>query len=167
MNWHLLLKRGLALLGLLIWMAVLFSVGSTYLGPHLKSSLSPAEQNFAGVALLLVCTVDTLLFAALILAARIYGWRLMLWAGMAALCFWTLKARPWLAVLLLALIFSLIENDQHLFPNPLMPVIVRQTHFVETASSNFLLGLIAGALLLWRPATRPNQHVLTYQAPPV
>lgn len=31
-----------------------------------------------------------------------------------------------------------------------MPAIVRRTHFIETASSNFIFGLIAAALLLWR-----------------
>lgn len=306
-NWRLLLKRGLALLGLILWMTVLFSVGTTYLGPQMQSSLSAAERNFAGLALLIVCTVDTLLFAKFILAARLYGWRLMLitallyygvkcfqanieavyfmnnitpelapklftmmlpitffwppiavwllgkarqpadtrveasslpsmsgstlgwklallgivvypllffgfgyyvawqnpsvrafyhgtdpgsfflqmrntlgqdpfvlpfeffrgllWAGMAALFLWTLKDRPWLAVLLVALIFALVENDSHLFPNPLMPAIVRQTHFIETASSNFLFGLLAGGLLLWRPVTQQKPRELTHAAP--
>lgn len=79
------------------------------------------------------------------------GLRGLLWTAMAALLLWTLKARPWLAVLLLALVLALVENDSHLIPNRLMPTIVRQVHFVETASSNSLFGLIAGALLLWQP----------------
>ena len=77
MNWLLILKRFLAFLALVIWMAVLFSVGSTYLGPKMAGSLSPAETNFAGIVLLIVCTVDTLLLGAFILLARIYGWRLL------------------------------------------------------------------------------------------
>ena len=81
----------------------------------------------------------------------------LLWAGMAALFLWTIKDRPWLAGLLLALIFAVIENDSHLFPNPLMPVIVRQTHFVETASSNFIFGLIAAVLLMARPVAPSNR----------
>ena len=56
----------------------------------------------------------------------------LLWAGLAVLFLWATKARPWLAILLLALIFALIENDPHLIPNPLMPSIVRQVHFIET-----------------------------------
>ncbi|MFN8442840.1 MAG: hypothetical protein U0175_18835 [Caldilineaceae bacterium] len=303
MNWLLILKRFLAFLALVIWMAVLFSVGSTYLGPKMAGSLSPAETNFAGIALLIVCTVDTLLLGAFILLARIYGWRLLvitmllyygvktfqanieavyfmlnitpdlvpklftmtlpvtlfwpplavwllgkarkpatalvetsslpqtsagtwvwkfaligivvypllffsfgyyvawknaelrafyqgtdpgsfllqmrnliggdplllpfeffrglLWAGMAALMIWTMKDRPWLAAVLLAIFFALIENDVHLFPNPLMPTIVRQTHFIETASSNLLFGLIAAALLMWRPTVNQDRVALT------
>lgn len=302
MYWRQLLKRGFALLGLIIWMAVLFSVGSTYLGPQMQNSLSPAEKNFAGLALLIVCTADTLLLAKFMLVSRVYGWRLMvitallyygvktfqadieavyfmrnmtpdlaprlfmmmlpvtlcwppvavwllgkarqpvgagaeasplppmrtgtwvwklallgivvypllffsfgyyvawqnpsvrafyngtdpgsfllqmrnliggdpfilpfeffrglLWAGMAALFLWTIKDRPWLACLLLALIFAVIENDSHLFPNPLMPAIVRQTHFIETASSNFIFGLMAAVLLMARPVARSNRAPL-------
>jgi hypothetical protein len=85
----------------------------------------------------------------------------LLWAGLAVLLLWTMSARPWVAGLLLALIFALIENDSHLFPNPFMPVIVRQTHFIETASSNFIFGLIAAALLMWRPTGRQERVTLT------
>lgn len=81
------------------------------------------------------------------------GLRGLLWTAMAALLLWTLKARRGFAILLLALVLALVENDTHLIPNPLMPTIVRQVHFVETASSNFLFGLIAGALLRWQPVS--------------
>jgi hypothetical protein len=293
MNWRQLLKRILAFAVLIVLMVVLLSVGATYLGPQMASSLSPEEASFAGLAMLIVCAVDSLLLGAFILNSRIYGWRLMvitaliyygvktfeanieavyfmlnitpdlasrlfmmtlpvallwppvavwllgkarkpadapdepsplpamstgtwlwklallgivvypllffgfgyyvawqnpelrafyqgtdpgsflqhmrntlsgdpfllffeffrglLWAGMAALFLWTMKDRPWSATLLLALVFALIENDSHLFPNPLMPAVVRQVHFIETASSNFIFGLIAGLVLLWQP----------------
>lgn len=295
MNWRQWLKRVLIFFGLILWMAVLFSVGSTYLGPQMAESLSPAEASFAGLALLIVCTVDTLLLGLFILTARLYGWRLMLitallyygiktfqanieaayfmlnltsdliprlftmtlpitllwpplavwllgkarrpnanldepsplppasrqtwfwkigllgvvlypllffafgyyvawqnpevrafyqgtdpgsflaqmrhvlgsdpfvlpfeffrgllWAGLALLFLWSMQKRPWLAGLLLALFFALIENDTHLFPNPLMPTVVRQTHFIETASSNFIFGVVAALLFLWRPVS--------------
>lgn len=298
MQWRQLLKRILVFLGLILWMAALFSLGSTYLGPQMANSLSPAEASFAGLALVIVCTVDTLLLGVFILAARLYGWRLMLvsaliyygvktfqasveaayfmvnitpdlaprlftmtlpitlcwpplavwllgkarqpaarageasplpqvstgtwlwklallgvvvypllffafgyyvawqnpavrafyqgsdpgsflaqmrnllgsdpfvlpfeflrgllWAGLALLFLWSMKQRPWLATVLLALVFALIENDSHLFPNPLMPTVVRQTHFIETASSNFIFAIIAAVLLLWRPAVSPR-----------
>lgn len=81
------------------------------------------------------------------------GLRGLLWTTMAALLLWALKARAGFAVLLLALVLALVENDTHLIPNPLMPTIVRQVHFVETASSNFLFGLIAGVILLWLPVS--------------
>lgn len=302
MNWRQWLNRLLMLLILMVWMAVLFSVGSAYLGPQMASSLSPAEASFAGLALLIVCTVDTLLLAAFIFAARLYGWRLilitaliyygvksfqanieaayfmrnltsdlvprlfmmtlpvallwppvavwllgkarqpdaapvarsplpsmstitwgwklallgivvypllffgfgyyvawqnpavrtfyqgtdpgsfflqmrhilsndvlllpfefcrgLLWSALAALCLWALVDRPWLAGILLALLFALLENDSHLFPNPLMPVIVRQTHFIETASSNFIFGLIAAALLMWRSVAQQERAAI-------
>lgn len=304
MRWQSVLKKLLVMIGLVIWMVVLFSIGVTYLGPQMADSFSPAEANFAGLALLIVCTVDTLLLGFFILSARVYGWRLMvitallyygvktfqanieavyfmlnltpdlmprlfmmtlpvtllwppvavwllgkarkpaavgivasslppmsrwtwgwklallgivvypllffsfgyyvawqnpevrtfyngtdpgsfllqmrnilsgdafllpfeffrglLWAGLAALLLWTIKIRPWLAGILLALIFALIENDSHLFPNPLMPVIVRQTHFIETASSNFIFGLVAAALLMWHPVARQDRAALTH-----
>ena len=302
MNWRQLLKHILALLGLILWMAVLFSLGATYLGPQMAGTLSPAETNFAGLALLIVSTVDTLLLGVFILSARLYGWRLMvitaliyygvktfqanieavyfmrnitpdlvpklftmmlpitllwppvavwllgkaykpaatgatsplprmsigawlwklallgivvypllfftfgyyvawqnpavrtfyqgtdpgsfllqmrrilsgdglllpfeffrglLWAGLALLFLWTMNNRPWLGAILLALVFALLENDSHLFPNPLMPAIVRQTHFIETASSNLIFGLIAAALLLWRPAGSQDRVTVT------
>lgn len=295
MRWRHWLKRSGAFLGLTVLMMVLFMVGATYLGPQVDGTLAPADASFTGLAMLLVCFVDTLLFGILILRSRLYGWRLMLvtaflyygvktfqanieavyfmrnitpamapglflmtlplallwspvavwllgkarrpaetptapsllpilnsgvglgkllvlgvlvypllffafgyyvawqspavrtfyggtdpgsfvlqmrtiiagdpflllfeglrgllWTAMAALLLWTIKARPWLAVLLLALVLALVENDTHLIPNPLMPTIVRQVHFVETASSNFLFGLIAGVILLWLPVS--------------
>lgn len=295
MRWRHWLKRSGAFLGLTVLMMVLFMVGATYLGPQVDGTLAPADASFTGLAMLLVCFVDTLLFGILILRSRLYGWRLMLvtaflyygvktfqanieavyfmrnitpamapglflmtlplallwspvavwllgkarrpaetptapsllptlnsgvglgkllvlgvlvypllffafgyyvawqspavrtfyggtdpgsfvlqmrtiiagdpflllfeglrgllWTAMAALLLWALKARPGFAVLLLALVLALVENDTHLIPNPLMPTIVRQVHFVETASSNFLFGLIAGVILLWLPVS--------------
>lgn len=300
MNGRQWLKQILIFIGLTIWMAVLFSVGSTYLGPQMAKSLAPAEANFAGLALLIVCAVDTLLLGIFILTARFYGWRLMLitallyygiktfqanieaayfmvnltadlipklftmtlpitlfwpplavwllgkarqpaaqpaaasplpqaspqtwawkiallgvvlypllffafgyyvawqnpavrafyqgtdpgsflaqmrhvlgsdplvlpfeflrgllWVGLALLFLWSMRQRPWLATLLLALFFALIENDTHLFPNPLMPTVVRQTHFVETASSNFIFGISVAVLCLWSPARNASRR---------
>lgn len=306
MNWRQFSRYLLAFVALLIWMAVLFSLGSRFLGPQITGTLTPEETSFAGMALLIVCAVDTLLLMAFMLLSRIYGWRLMvitalvyyavksfqanieavyfmlnltpdlvpklftmtlpvtllwpplavwllgkarkpvatrveisslpqmsrgtwiwklaligmvvypllffsfgyyvawknadlrafyqgtdpgsfllqmrhllgsdpfllpfefmrglLWAGVAALMLWTMKDRPWLGAVLLALFFALIENDVHLFPNPLMPAVVRQTHFIETASSNFIFGLIAAALLMWRSAVRQAPVALTHVA---
>ncbi|MFN8444746.1 MAG: hypothetical protein U0175_28430 [Caldilineaceae bacterium] len=293
MNWLQLLKRIGAFFVLTLMMTLLFMVGATYFGPQITDKLAAEDASAAGVAMLIVCIVDTGLLATFILSARIYGWRLMLstallyygvktfqasieaayfmhnvtpamaprlfsmtlplafvwpplavwllgkrcppagtatvpsrlptasggtwlwkllllggvlypllffafgyyvawqnpdlrafyqgsdpgsfllqmrnvlsgdpfvllfevlrgllWAGLAVLLLWATNARPRLAILLLALIFALLENDTHLIPNPLMPSIVRQVHFIETASSNFLYGLLAGAVLLWHP----------------
>ena len=45
----------------------------------------------------------------------------------------------------LGLIFALVMNSQHIPPNPYMPGMVRLVHFIETASSNFLWGI----LIVW------------------
>lgn len=45
----------------------------------------------------------------------------------------------------LGLIFALVMNSQHIPPNPYMPGMVRLVHFIETASSNFLWGM----LIVW------------------
>lgn len=40
------------------------------------------------------------------------------------------------------LIFALVMNSQHLMPNPYMPATIRLPHFIETASSNFIWGML-------------------------
>jgi hypothetical protein len=270
---------------LTIWLAILFMVGSSTMGPAVAgASLTPEEQNFAGIALIVISLVDTLILAYLILRSRLYGWQLMLvtlaayygvkvvisqietwffmtnvtpdtlrgiflmyvpsailyppvavivwgrlkapvqdladtapntrlimpagqliaklavlslivypllffgfgyfvawknpevvafyhgvdygsfiaqmasnfrdspqmypfevlrgliWVGLAApVIRWT-RGRAWEAGLIVALLFSLLMNDVHLYPNPLMPRAVSTTHFIETASSNFIWG---------------------------
>ena len=64
---------------LTIWLTVLFMVGSGLMGPSAEGmQLSPEEQNFAGIALIIVSLIDTLILAWLILRSRLHGWRLML-----------------------------------------------------------------------------------------
>ncbi len=69
---------------------------------------------------------------------------------------WTLAALPVIRAfkgsaletgIAIGLAYALFMNSVHLMPNPLMPEAVRMTHFVETASSNFIFGLIVGWLL--------------------
>jgi hypothetical protein len=43
--------------------------------------------------------------------------------------------------------FALLGNVQLLLPNPYMPEPVRMAHLLETASSNFLFGLLVGWLM--------------------
>jgi len=40
------------------------------------------------------------------------------------------------------LIFAFVMNSQHLMPNPYMPAMIRLPHFIETASSNFIWGML-------------------------
>lgn len=70
--------------------------------------------------------------------------------------FWVLIALPvirmlkgqWVeAALMLGLLFGVVMNAQLLIPNPYMPGPVRMAHLVETASSNFIFGLLVGWLL--------------------
>lgn len=72
-----------------------------------------------------------------------------------ALC-WVIIALPvirmmqgqWLeTAVALGVVFAVLMNAQILLPNPYMPATVRMTHLVETASSNFLFGLLVGWLL--------------------
>ena len=49
------------------------------------------------------------------------------------------------AAVTLGLIFAMVMNSQHIPPNPYMPGMVRLAHFIETASSNFLWGM----LIVW------------------
>ena len=58
----------------------------------------------------------------------------------------------WVGGLLFAGMLAVVQNDLHLLPNPLMPREVRVWHLVETASSNFLFGLGAAALVAPRGA---------------
>jgi hypothetical protein len=75
----------------------------------------------------------------------------LLWVGIAILVIKSMKGHAWEIGLLVALVFSLLMNDVHLLPNPLMPPSVRLTHFVETASSNFIWGWSIVGLLMWHP----------------
>jgi hypothetical protein len=60
------------------------------------------------------------------------------------------------AAVTLGLIFALVMNSQHIPPNPYMPGIVRFAHFIETASSNFLWGMLIVWLLHRRHVSVPD-----------
>lgn len=49
-----------------------------------------------------------------------------------------------------ALLFAFVQNDVHLIPNPLMSPEIRLYHFLETASSNFVWGLVLTWVLVGR-----------------
>jgi hypothetical protein len=72
-------KLILALLALTVWMFVLFSWGAAMSGlGGAAGALSPEEASQSGLALVVVCALDTLLFAAFIRLSWLHGWRLML-----------------------------------------------------------------------------------------
>ena len=90
-----------------------------------------------------------------------------LWIALAAPVIRTTKGKVWEAGLIVALLFSLVQNDVHLIPNPLMPLSVALSHFLETASSNLVYAVILTWLMhrshsslrdlfgLGRPAAKP------------
>jgi glucose-6-phosphate-specific signal transduction histidine kinase len=53
-----------------------------------------------------------------------------------------LKHLGWSGALLTGLFASLPMNTPHIIPNPYMPADVRMIHFIETASSTFLFGVL-------------------------
>lgn len=65
-----------------------------------------------------------------------------LWIALAAPVIRTTRGKVWEAGLIVALLFSLVQNDVHLIPNPVMPPSVQMSHFIETASSNFIYAVI-------------------------
>jgi len=74
---------------------------------------------------------------------------------------WTLFTLPlirmtrgsaWQIALIAGLLLALPMNISHVIPNPIMPdPSVRLSHFIETASSNFIFGMFITHLVLWRP----------------
>ena len=73
--------------------------------------------------------------------------RALLWTAFALPVISMLRHKPWLGALLTGLLLSLPMNIPHIVPNPYMPAAVRTVHFIETASSNFIFGVLMFWLL--------------------
>ena len=69
------------------------------------------------------------------------------WAGIALPMVRMLKGDWPETALAIGITFALLGNVQLLLPNPYMPEPVRMAHLLETASSNFVFGLLVGWLL--------------------
>lgn len=67
--------------------------------------------------------------------------RSLLWVAVSLPALRLLKSGYVESAVIIGLALALFMNTQHLIPNPLMPPSVRFSHFLETASSNFLFGL--------------------------
>ncbi len=74
----------------------------------------------------------------------------LMWIALALPVIRMLKCAWWEAALAIALLFTVVMNAQILLPNPYMPETVRMTHLLETATSNFIFGSLAGGLLAYR-----------------
>lgn len=80
--------------------------------------------------------------------------RAMLWTALALPVIRMMKG-PWQeTALAIGLLFAVVMNAQLLLPNPYMPHAVRMTHLIETASSNFVFGVLVGWLLTQPPEKR-------------
>jgi len=73
--------------------------------------------------------------------------RALLWTAFALPVINMLQEKPWLGALLTGLLLSLPMNVPHIVPNPFMPAAVRTAHFIETASSTFIFGVLMFWLL--------------------
>ena len=69
-----------------------------------------------------------------------------LWVALAVSVLWTTR-RDWLGGLLVLLLFTLVQNDVHLIPNPLMPPVVQRFHFFETVASNAVFAVLISWLM--------------------
>ncbi len=67
------------------------------------------------------------------------------------------RGPAWKTAIVVGLWLALPMNIAHAIPNPIMPdVTVRLSHFVETATSNFLFGMMVAAAIQWRPHRQPQ-----------
>jgi ABC-type sugar transport system permease subunit len=72
----------------------------------------------------------------------------MIWTLCALPVIFGSKLNAWWTALLVALLFSIPQNLGHVMENSLIPgASVRLSHFIETASSTFIFGLIIVWLL--------------------
>lgn len=73
--------------------------------------------------------------------------RALLWTLIALPIIRSFKGSALETGIAVGLAYAMFMNTGLLVPNPIMPDAVRAAHFVETASSNFIFGLIVGGLL--------------------
>lgn len=75
----------------------------------------------------------------------------VLWGLLVVLMLRMLRGSFWTVAVMIGIYLALPMNIYHILPNPYMPIPgVRLSHFIETASSNFIFGLVICRILLWR-----------------
>lgn len=79
----------------------------------------------------------------------------LLWIGFVVLIVQCCKGNKWELALWSGLLLGVFFTLQLFLPNPFMPEEVRMVHLLETASSNFLFGVIAAYWLLATSAPAP------------
>lgn len=75
------------------------------------------------------------------------AFRALLWAAFSLPVISMLRHKPWVGALLTGLFLSIPMNIPHIVPNQYMPADVRVVHFIETASSTFIFGILTFFLL--------------------
>lgn len=95
----------------------------------------------------------------------------LLWMGFSYPLIRMLRDQKWWGALLTGLFLSLPMNIPHIVPNPYMPADVRLVHFIETASSMFIFGMLLfwlmhrshpnPAALIKRQKARSEQHTVS------
>lgn len=85
--------------------------------------------------------------------------RAMLWVALALPVIRMLKGQWPETAVAIGVLFAVVMNSLLLLPNPYMPGPVRMAHLVETASSNFIFGVLIGWLLTNRPPNRQTSSV--------
>ena len=68
----------------------------------------------------------------------------LFWIGLAFPILRMMKGGAWEKAIVVGLLFGLLTTTQLMFPNPYMPAPVRLAHFIETSTSTFLYGALAG-----------------------
>ena len=87
--------------------------------------------------------------------------RAMFWVALALPVIRMLKGQWQETALALGLLFAVVMNAPLLLPNPYMPEPVRLAHLLETASSNFIFGMLIAWLLTKRHAFAKAAVVLS------
>jgi hypothetical protein len=82
----------------------------------------------------------------------------VLWGALALVITWMMKGKPWHVCAAIAMTFAVLVSSGLLFPNPYMPPLVREAHFLEVFSSMLVYGAISG--WIW---TRPASSVSVLQ----
>jgi hypothetical protein len=78
--------------------------------------------------------------------------RSLLWVLFALPIIRMTRGTIWQVGVVVGLLYALPMNMFHVIPNDLMTSSVRLSHFIETASSNFIFGMLVTGVLLWVPA---------------
>ena len=84
----------------------------------------------------------------------------LLWAGFGVILLRSLRPTGWITGgTILGLLFASLMTAQLLIPNPYMPTDIRLTHLIETASSNFVWGIVIS--FTWFKVSRNTSYNTT------